>query len=563
MNSIRFTLIVGCTVGLFQCKKADDPAPVTPGPPAATTTYALGWAGNEDLSKVPVSTNFGFASAGTFPSSVDLSAYLPPVASQGSYGTCVSWAAGYYMKTALEGLTNNYSAAQLANAANQISPRDLFTSVPDNQKGANCGGSSFLANLDVLQNRGAATLTTVPYSNLGNCAAASASTAWNTDAAKHKIKNYRTITASVNAIKEQLANKTPVLLGAFLSDNFMTWNSDNVLSSNTTYTQVGQHAGHALTIVGYDDRKGAGGAFKVVNSWGTNWGSKGYIWVDYTFLVTTFAQPDGTGNRVLMVMTDATAKPTTPTTPTAPTTPVGKSGIDLFAWVDSDFSTYSKTGNPQSRSVDLNIFNVGTRTATPQTPWKVYYMYYNAYNANDYGLLLYETFTTKGLATNTYQCTNDNCNFNVSLPAYGNLSHQVFGTEDGIELSYTMPATLSGSYYLVLLADPENVLNDDDKTDNFFYTTDNPLVFRNGYAARQSADGVASNPFSFKNLMRPTDSKALRRPFNSAITPTNRNAYSPDEIVDFLRQQQRNGGLARKQIEYARANPSANVQPAR
>lgn len=116
-------------------------------------------------------------------------------------------------------------------------------------------------------------------------------------------------------------------------------------------------------------------------------------------------------------------------------------------------------------------------------------MYYNAYNANDYGLLLYEVFTTKGLATNTYQCVVDNCNFNVSIPAYGNWSRQVFGTDDGIVFSYNMPATLNGSYYLVLLADPENGLNDDDKTDNYFYTTDNPIVFRNGYAARPTANG--------------------------------------------------------------------------
>ena len=557
-----FTHRIMCTTALLllvatSCKKpTDTPTPATPDTPA--TTYALGWVGTEDLSNVPVSTNFGFAGAANLPASVDLSAYLPPVKSQGAYGTCVSWATGYYTHTTMEGLAKGYTAAQLASEGNQISARDLFTSLPDNQKGQNCDGSSYTANFDVLQQRGAATLSTVPYTNLGTCSLAGASASWATEAAKHKIKSYRTLDPSVTSIKQELVNKVPVLLGAKLSDNFMTWNSDNVLSSNTTYAQVGQHAGHALTIVGYDDRKGANGAFKVVNSWSTNWGSKGFIWIDYNFLVNTFAQDAGGGSKVLMVMSENVTKPDP--TPVTPAT----TGIDLLAWVDTDFSTYSKTGVAQSRAVDMNIFNTGTTTATPAKAWTTYYMYYNARNAKDYGVLFYHKFTTQGLATNTYQCSSGNCNFNVSLPSNGNLSHQVFGTEDGLEISYKMPATLNGSYYLVLLADPENVLNDTDPEDNYFYTTDKPIVFRNGYAARQSTEGQNAVSFSFKNSLAPlTASKAQRRPFTTAVSAQMPNAYSPDEIVDFIRQQRRDGGFTQKLIDYARQNQASAIQPVR
>ena len=70
------------------CKKPTDaPTPVTPDAPA--TTYALGWVGTEDLSNVPVSTNFGFAGAANLPASVDLTAYLPPVYTTGPMCTCV------------------------------------------------------------------------------------------------------------------------------------------------------------------------------------------------------------------------------------------------------------------------------------------------------------------------------------------------------------------------------------------------------------------------------------------------------------------------------------------
>jgi hypothetical protein len=36
----------------------------------------------------------------------------------------------------------------------------------------------------------------------------------------------------------------------------------------------------AMAIVGYDDNK-AGGAFRVLNSWGANWADHGYVWIKY------------------------------------------------------------------------------------------------------------------------------------------------------------------------------------------------------------------------------------------------------------------------------------------
>ncbi len=38
--------------------------------------------------------------------------------------------------------------------------------------------------------------------------------------------------------------------------------------------------GHAMCLVGYDDNK-FGGAFEVMNSWGTDFGDNGFIWIKY------------------------------------------------------------------------------------------------------------------------------------------------------------------------------------------------------------------------------------------------------------------------------------------
>ena len=39
-----------------------------------------------------------------------------------------------------------------------------------------------------------------------------------------------------------------------------------------------ESGGHAMLVVGYDDDMNA---FKVVNSWGKEWGNDGFVWIDY------------------------------------------------------------------------------------------------------------------------------------------------------------------------------------------------------------------------------------------------------------------------------------------
>ncbi|UFH56966.1 C1 family peptidase [Spirosoma sp. KNUC1025] len=560
MTTNRFLLTALFAALLFGCKKQEEDVPTPDKPNPSTSDYSFGGLGNENFNEIPVSTKFGYTAADNLPAAVDLSAFLPPIGNQGSYGTCVSWATGYYTKTVIEGIAKGYTASQLSSPVYQISPRDLFTSIPEGPgKKPNCNGSTLAANLDVLQQRGAATLSVVPYSNLGDCSKTSASAAWDAEAAKHKIKSYRTIDPSVVSIKQQLANKLPVMIIAKLSDNFMSWNSDNVLSSNTTYNKVGKDAYHGLAIVGYDDRKGASGAFKIVNSWGANWGSKGFIWIDYNFLLNTFVYDDGFGTKALMVMSESTTKPQdNPNPQPAPSV----NGVDLVAWINQDFSDYENTGSSTARVVDLNIYNDGDADAKPQTPWTAYYIYYNARNANDYGVLFHHTYTTKNLASGKYTCDGGNCNLNVPIPSGSSLSEQLFGNDEGVQVSYQMPSNLNGSYYLVLVVDADDTFDEYYEDDNFFYTTDRPIKFRNGYAARQGYE-TAGVAFSFKNQLSIKSPVKSRREFNSVVKPGNLNAYTPQEIFSFIRQQKKSGAFAQKLREHDRQNTTQSLRAAK
>jgi C1A family cysteine protease len=42
-------------------------------------------------------------------------------------------------------------------------------------------------------------------------------------------------------------------------------------------------------IAGYDDGRNA---FLVMNSWGTSWGDKGFIWIDYHFFSSNVLPDD-------------------------------------------------------------------------------------------------------------------------------------------------------------------------------------------------------------------------------------------------------------------------------
>lgn len=212
------------------------------------------------------------------PDKVLLEQFFPPIGDQGNKGTCVAWAVGYNLKTALNAIDSHWSIEQLAQATNQTSPKDLWLCIPQEQKGANCSGTSFEPAFNTLMTSGATTMYRVPYKDLQGC------TGIGMGDTSNRIANFYHIVDNgelpkVGQIKAYLADTIPLVIGAHLGDNFMSWNSENVIKSDS-YQHTGMHAFHAMVLVGYDDNRHA---FRLRNSWGTEWGDDGSIWVDYEF----------------------------------------------------------------------------------------------------------------------------------------------------------------------------------------------------------------------------------------------------------------------------------------
>ncbi|MBR2887209.1 MAG: C1 family peptidase, partial [Bacteroidales bacterium] len=143
--------------------------------------------------------------------SVDLTNYLPPIGDQGQYGTRVAWASAYNARTYLYAKENNLSKSQLASASNQFSPKYIFYALNNR---SSCDGSYFEEVLGLIQQKGVATMESMPYTNLGSCTG-NPSSSQNTNAANYKIKSYREIDMTKPSnIKSYLDQGRVIVFGA-------------------------------------------------------------------------------------------------------------------------------------------------------------------------------------------------------------------------------------------------------------------------------------------------------------------------------------------------------------
>lgn len=97
------------------------------------------------------------------------------------------------------------------------------------------------------------------------------------EAETYKLKSYLSVSVNVEAIQRAiLTSNAPVVGGFTLFSSYKKakTNGGIVPVPTTTDTRVG---GHCMLIVGWKKIKGVT-YFELKNSWGANWGDKGYIW---------------------------------------------------------------------------------------------------------------------------------------------------------------------------------------------------------------------------------------------------------------------------------------------
>ena len=225
----------------------------------------------------PALPNYGKGSQfGTMPFSVDLRQYAPYCGHQGDIASCTAWATAY----------SAYSIERAIRAGNTLRDaitRDAYSAmyVYHHIKVDECTGGAYLTEtMKFLESKGDWYSRAFESDNCGD----RPSVHFAQQAMNHRTEGYATIfpygeaaDQKIHRTKLMLSNNKPVVIGMALRANFVDiaageayWNPE---AGDTRYA-----GGHAMTVVGYDDRRQA---FLLMNSWGRDWGIDGFIWVRY------------------------------------------------------------------------------------------------------------------------------------------------------------------------------------------------------------------------------------------------------------------------------------------
>ena len=226
--------------------------------------------------KVPFSPRLMTRDYTALPKAYSLKQYCPTPKSQGAHGTCTAWSTTYAARTICEAVSYGWNNQDTI-TKEAFAPIFVYKQIVNS---ADCqNGSSVASALGLLQSKGAPKLTS--FNVL--CADYIPNQLYS-EASNHRIDGYSSLFNSyssdaydkVQRTKKALSEGHPVVMAMDVYESFDTlchvecWNGLKGVS----------RGGHAMCVIGYDDDK-YGGAFEVMNSWGTGWGAKGYFWIKY------------------------------------------------------------------------------------------------------------------------------------------------------------------------------------------------------------------------------------------------------------------------------------------
>jgi len=215
----------------------------------------------------------------TLPLFTDLSLFMPPVGDQGVQNSCVGWAVGYYLKSYQEHIEHNSTYGVGADYSHRYSPAFIYNLT----KTDSCEeGSNIFDALRLLQTTGDSLWEDMPYTQ-NDCDRAPSHQAM-IKAKCGKIEEFKRFDVYsrdlIVTMRYFLTQNYPIVAAIIPYEEFV---HPKLYNGEYFYTDFnpGELApifSHAIVVTGYDDTREA---FKVLNSWGTQWGNDGYLWIDY------------------------------------------------------------------------------------------------------------------------------------------------------------------------------------------------------------------------------------------------------------------------------------------
>ncbi len=205
----------------------------------------------------------------TMPARVDLSGQCPPVEDQGQLGSCTANALVGNLEF-LE-LKAGHAVTDLSRLFIYYNERAMEGTISEDAGAAIRDGVKSLVNLGVCSEKSWA------Y-NISKFAQKPPAPCYK-EALKHRVLSYHRI-LSLQEMKQCLAEGFPFVFGFTVYESFESATVAKTGKLNLPKPTEKNVGGHAICAVGYDD---ATKRLLIRNSWGADWGLKGYFTMPYDY----------------------------------------------------------------------------------------------------------------------------------------------------------------------------------------------------------------------------------------------------------------------------------------
>jgi C1A family cysteine protease len=141
-----------------------------------------------------------------------------------------------------------------------------------------CEGDWYWTAWEFMEKTGTATEKDVPYTAVVAPSTVEVKTPYKAEA--HGLVDTDKPIPERMAIKKALCHYGPICAAVYVDDAFLAYAGPDVFKTKfaSEPTNVSAKVNHAIAIIGWDDAKKA---WLIKNSWGTDWGAGGYMWIDY------------------------------------------------------------------------------------------------------------------------------------------------------------------------------------------------------------------------------------------------------------------------------------------
>ena len=227
------------------------------------------------LSKLSSKSISYLSKASASPKSIDLRKKIGVMYDQGQLGSCT--ANSLCSSFILNDPTYNPSRLFL-----YYNTRMLDNNIPNDD------GSTLTQGINALIRYGVCSESNCPYI-ISKFAIKPLTVAY-TEGLKHQVISASRVLQTLDSLKGCLISGKPFVVGIHVYNSFMSntvARTGNVPIPNINTEEL--LGGHAIICIGYNDTKKV---WIMKNSWGPNWGDKGYFYLPYSYLTNTSLSGD-------------------------------------------------------------------------------------------------------------------------------------------------------------------------------------------------------------------------------------------------------------------------------